>query len=163
MSNLVFRKTDSGKEEIALRKAGLALATRQLLILVNGVDSVQALLAKGLGDVRGHLDTLLSLRLIEPLPAAPKVAPPPPAVPPPSPAPAPAPESDDPQRLLALQRRAYQTLQPHFGPDTPTVAQDLLAARSIAQYLASLDGIQAKLAIYMGRKQAEREVEALRR
>lgn len=161
MSGLVFRKTESGKAEIAQRSAGLAPATRQLLILVNGVDSVQALLAKGLGDVRGHLDTLLSLRLIEPLPAAPKVAPPPPAVPPPSPAP--APESDDPQRLLALQRRAYQTLQPHFGPDTPTVAQDLLAARSIAQYLASLDGIQAKLAIYMGRKQAEREVEALRR
>lgn len=161
MSGLVFRKTESGKAEIAQRSAGLAPATRQLLILVNGVDSVQALLAKGLGDVRGHLDTLLSLRLIEPLPAAPKVAPPPPAVPPPSPAP--APEADDPQRLLALQRRAYQTLQPHFGPDTPTVAQDLLAARSIAQYLASLDGIQAKLAIYMGRKQAEREVEALRR
>jgi hypothetical protein len=161
MSGLVFRKTESGKAEIAQRSAGLAPATRQLLILVNGVDSVQALLAKGLGDVRGHLDTLLSLRLIEPLPAAPKVAPPPPAVPPPSPAP--APEADDPQRLLALQRRAYQTLQPHFGPDMPTVAQDLLAARSTAQYLASLDGIQAKLAIYMGRKQAEREVEALRR
>lgn len=161
MSGLVFRKTESGKAEIAQRSAGLAPATRQLLILVNGVDSVQALLAKGLGDVRGHLDTLLSLRLIEPLPAAPKVAPPPPAVPPPSPAS--APEADDPQRLLALQRRAYQTLQPHFGPDTPTVAQELLAARSLPHYLASLDGIQAKLAIHMGRKQAEREVEALRR
>lgn len=142
MSGLVFRKTESGKAEIAQRSAGLAPATRQLLILVNGVDSVQALLAKGLGDVRGHLDTLLSLGLIEPLPAAPKVAPPPPAVPPPSPAP--APEADDPQRLLALQRRAYQTLQRHFGPDTPTVAQDLLAARSIAQYLASLDGRDRK-------------------
>jgi hypothetical protein len=165
MSSLVFRKTESGKAEIAQRQAGLAPATRQLLILVNGVDSVQALLAKGLGDVRGHLDTLLSLRLIEPVPTPPKAAPLPPA------APSPAPdvqadsstESEDPQRLLALQRRAWQTLQPHFGPDTPTVAQDLLAARSIAQYLASLDGIQAKLAIYMGRKQAEREIDALRR
>lgn len=177
MSSLVFRKTESGKAEIAQRQAGLAPAARQLLILVNGVDSVQALLAKGLGDVRGHLDTLLSLRLIEPVPAAPRAAPPPPAaaVPAPAPEPSPAPavvaapppapaaEEDDPQRLLALQRRAWQTLQPHFGPDTPTVAQDLLAARSIAQYLAALDGIQAKLAIYMGRKQAEREVDALRR
>ncbi|MFC3682582.1 hypothetical protein [Hydrogenophaga luteola] len=156
MSGLVFRKTESGKAEIAQRQAGLAPATRQLLILVNGVDSVQTLLAKGLGDVRGHLDTLLSLRLIEPIPAAPKAAPP--AATPP----VPAPDTDEPQRLLALQRRAYQTLQPHFGPDTPTVAQDLLAARSIAQYLASLDAIQAKLAIYMGRKQAEREIDALR-
>ncbi len=165
MSGLVFRKTDAGRAEIGQRSAGLVPAARQLLILVNGVDSVQALLAKGLGDVRGHLDTLLSLSLIEPVPAAPKAAPPPPAVLAPVPAvpPASAPEADDPQRLLALQRRAYQTLQPHFGPDTPTVAQGLLAARSIAQYLASLDGIQAKLAIYMGRKQAEREVDALRR
>lgn len=165
MSSLVFRKTEGGKAEIAQRQAGLAPATRQLLILVNGVDSVQALLAKGLGDVRGHLDTLLSLRLIEPVPAAPKAVPPPPLVTSPVPAvpPAPAAGADDPQHLLTLQRRAWQTLQPHFGPDTPTVAQDLLAARSIAQYLASLDAIQAKLAIYMGRKQAEREVDALRR
>ena len=165
MSSLVFRKTESGKAEIAQRQAGLAPATRQLLILVNGVDSVQALLAKGLGDVRGHLDTLLSLRLIEPVPTPPKAA----SLPPAAPSPAPdvqadsSTESEDPQRLLALQRRAWQTLQPHFGPDTPTVAQDLLAARSIAQYLASLDAIQAKLAIYMGRKQAEREIDALRR
>lgn len=163
MSSLVFRKTESGKAEIAQRQAGLALATRQLLILVNGVDSVQALLAKGLGDVQGHLDTLLALRLIEPVPAAPKAAPPPPTVLAPAPAPPPVVDADEPQRLLALQRRAWQTLQPHFGPDTPTVAQDLLAARSMAQYLASLDAIQAKLAIYMGRKQAEREVDALRR
>jgi hypothetical protein len=174
MSSLVFRKTESGRAEIALRKAGLAPATRRLLILVNGVDDVQSLLAKGLVDVRGHLDTLLALHLIEPLPAAPQAVPPTAvAAPTPSPTTAaapmavtplePSPEVDDPQRLLALQRRAWQTLQPHFGPDTPTVAQELLAARSITQYLASLDAIQAKLAIYMGRKQAEREVDALRR
>lgn len=169
MSNLVFRKTDSGKEEIALRKAGLALATRQLLILVNGVDSVQALLAKGLGDVRGHLDTLLALQLIEPVPAASRAAPPTAvAAPTSSPAtvvatpPVPPPEPEDPQRLLALQRRAYQTLQPHFGPDTPTVAQALLAARTLADYQRALGGIETKLAIYMGRKQAQREVQSLR-
>ncbi len=169
MSNLVFRKTESGKEEIALRKAGLALATRQLLILVNGVDSVQALLAKGLGDVRGHLDTLLALQLIEPVPAASRAASPSAvAAPTSSPAtvvatpPVPPPEPEDPQQLLALQRRAYQTLQPHFGPDTPTVAQALLAARTLADYQRALGGIEAKLAIYMGRKQAQREVQALR-
>jgi len=180
MSGLVYRKTESGKAEIAQRSAGLVPAARQLLILVNGVDTVQALLAKGLGDVRAHLDTLLSLHLIEPVASASRVASPPavepspvPSVPTPAPVaapaasvaappPAPAPEGDDPQRLLALQRRAYQTLHPHFGPDTPTVARELLAARTIAQYLVALDGIQAKLAIYMGRKQAEREVQALR-
>lgn len=55
-----------------------------------------------------------------------------------------------------------QRLVPHFGPDTPIVAQALLAARTVPQYLAALDGIQSKLAIYMGRKQAEREVQELR-
>ena len=70
--------------------------------------------------------------------------------------------TEEDRRLLAAQRLAMQRLVQHFGPDTVTVAQGLLAARSITQYLAALDGIQAKLAIYMGRKQAEREVQELR-
>ena len=166
MSSLVFRKTESGKAEIATRQAGLAPAMRQLLILVNGVDSVQALQAKGLGDVRAHLDTLLAVGLIEPVPAAPRpvaVSPPPQAAPlPPPPALADAPVFEEDHRVLAAQRLAMQRLVPHFGPDTVTVAQTLLAARTVPQYLAALEGIQAKLAIYMGRKQAEREVQALR-
>lgn len=157
MSSLVFRKTDAGKAEIAQRRAGLAPAARQVLILVNGTDTVQALLAKGLGDVRAHLQTLQSLQLIEPVPQAKPAAPPPPAV-----APAVAPPPEDPQQLLALQRRAYQLLQPHFGPDTPLVAQAMLAARSLADFHAALAGIEAKLSIYMGRKPAARAIESLR-
>jgi type IV secretory pathway VirB10-like protein len=166
MSNLVFRKTENGKAEISQRRAGLAAATRQLLILVNGVDNVQTLQTKGLGDVRSHLDTLLAMQMIEPVPSVKAVAPPaanpvaPPPVAPPAPPPPPLPE--DQQRLLALQRRAYQTLQPHFGPDTPIVAQAMLAARSLVEFRDALGGIEAKLAIYMGRKQAAREVDALR-
>ncbi len=158
MSSAMFRKTDAGRAEIAQRRAGLTPATRQLLIMVNGADSVQALLAKGLGDVRAHLDTLWSLKLIEPVPVVRPAAPPPTgAVAPAQPLP-----PEDPQRLLALQRRAVQTLQPHFGPDTPTVAQALLAARCLADYHAALDAVEVKLAIYMGRRQAAREVQALR-
>ncbi len=156
MSSAVFRKTEAGRAEIAQRQVGLAPATRQLLILVNGVDSAQALQAKGLGDVRKHLDTLWSLRLIEPVPVAKPAASSPAVVAPPLPPP------EDPQQLLALQRRAVQTLQPHFGPDTPAVAQALLAARCLADYHAALGGVEVKLAIYMGRKQAAREVQALR-
>ncbi len=159
MPATVYRKTEAGKAEIAQRRAGLSPATRQLLILVNGSDSVQVLMARGLVDVRGHLDTLLALQMIEPAAA---VAPPPVAAPPlAAPAPAPAP-GEDPQQLLALQRRAYQFLQPHFGPDTPVVAQALLAARCLADYHAALAGIEAKLAIYMGRKLAARAIESLR-
>jgi hypothetical protein len=171
MSGLVFRKTESGKVEIAKRGAGLAPAVRQLLILVNGVDSVQALLAKGLGDVRGHLDTLLALGLIEPVSATrnwpgpvldePASAPavvnhrPEPLVSAATPA---APEPD----LEPLRRRAMLQLTPHFGPDTPVVAQALLAARTEAAFNEALDGIQTKLAIYLGRKQAARELQDLR-
>ena len=166
MSNLVFRKTENGKAEISQRRAGLAAATRQLLILVNGVDSVQTLQTKGLGDVRSHLDTLLALQLIEPVPSVKAAAPPAGnvVVPPPaaSPPPPPPPLPEDQQRLLALQRRAFQTLQPHFGPDTPLVAQAMLAARSLSEFREALGGIEAKLAIYMGRKQAAREIDALR-
>lgn len=175
MSSLVFRKTESGKAEIGQRRAGLAAATRQLLILVNGVDSVQTLQTKGLGDVRGHLDTLLALQLIEevavsrppptstrPAPApAPAPGPAPAASPEAAPVPPPAISPEEDQRLLGLQRRAYRKLQPHFGADAPIVAQAMLAARSLQEFRQSLTAIEAKLAIYMGKKQAAREVESL--
>ena len=169
MSGLVFRKTERGRAEIAQRQAGLVPAARQLLILVNGIDSVQALLTKGLGDVRAHLDTLLALRLIEPVATA--LASPPPTLATPVPVPrvvsAAPPERavvapEEAQALLALQRKAYQTLVPHFGPDAPIVAQAMLAARTLADFQAALGGIEAKLAIYMGRKQAARTIESLR-
>jgi hypothetical protein len=162
MSSGVFRKTDDGKAEIAQRRAGLAPAARQLLILVNGSDSVNALMAKGLSEVRTHLDTLLAMRLIEAVPEPVKpvavvAAPPPVAA-----APAPATPAPDAQRLSALQRKALQHLHQHFGPDTALVAQALLAARTPVAYQQALDGIESKLAIYMGRKQAARELEGLR-
>ena len=164
MSSGVFRKTESGRVEIAQRVAGLAPAARQLLIMVNGSDSVNALVAKGLSEVRAHLDTLLAMRLIEAVPEPVKpvtvvTAPPPPPV-----ASATAPATPDPvaQRLAALQRKALQHLHQHFGPDTPLVAQALLAARTPAAYQQALDGIESKLAIYMGRKQAARELGSLR-
>ena len=165
MPATVYRKTAAGRAEIGQRGAGLSAATRQLLILVNGSDSVKVLVDKGLPEVRTHLDTLLALQLIEPVPAA---APPAersgapaavtaPAIPVPAPAPA-----EDPQQLLRLQRRVYQFLQPHFGPDTPTVAQALLAARNLTAFHEALAGLEAKLSIYMGRKQAARAIESLR-
>lgn len=160
MSDLVYRKTEAGRAEVTQRRAGLSLATRQLLILVNGTDSVQALMDKGLGEVRTALDSLLAQGLIEPLPVAPpKPAPVRSAASAPPPVPVPP---EDPRQLLSLQRCAYQTLQPHFGPDTPTVAQAMLAARTLADFHGALTEIEAKLAIYMGRKQAAREVQALR-
>jgi hypothetical protein len=171
MSSLVFQKTESGKAEIARRKAGLSPATRTVLIMVNGSDSASALAARGLPQLQGHLDTLLALGLIEPVPGTrdrpgpdldePASAPavvnhrPEPLVSAATPA---APEPD----LEPLRRRAMSQLAPHFGPDTAVVAQALLAARTAAAFNEALDGIQTKLAIYLGRKQALRELQDLR-
>lgn len=179
MSSQVFRKTESGKAEIVRRQAGLSVATRTVLIMVNGSDAVSALMARGLPQLQGHLDTLLALGLIEPVVAraAPVVSPlPPPAVaqapvvptaieaPLTAPAPASVPEqaAHAGPGLDVLRRQAMAYLGNHFGPDTPLVAQALLAARSVAEFNAALDGIESKLAIYLGRKQAARELQALR-
>jgi hypothetical protein len=176
MSSLVFQKTESGKAEIARRQAGLSPATRTVLIMVNGSDPANALAARGLPQLQGHLDTLLALGLIEPVPGtrakpvsdhepvsapagrAPMVAP---AVSPSTPAP-PGPELEPEPDLEPLRRRAMAQLTPHFGPDTPVVAQALLAARTASAFNEALDGIQTKLAIYLGRKQASRELQDLR-
>ena len=165
MSSTVYRKTEEGRAELGNRRGGLSPATRQVLILINGSDSA-AVLAGKLGEVRGHLDALLALGLIEEVPSSrpgstvgrATSTPATPAAPS-APAPAPAPEQDP--RLLELQRRAYRKLQPHFGADTPIVAQAMLAARTLADFRRSLVAIEAKLAIYMGRKQAALEVESL--
>ena len=178
MSSQVFRKTESGKAEIARRQAGLSPATRTVLIMVNGRDAVSALMARGLPQLQGHLDTLLALGLIEPVVtrSAP-VAPPPTAItlppvapsasegPPTAPVPASVPvqkEAPAGPGLDALRRQAMAYLGNHFGPDTPLVAQALLGARSVTEFNAALDGIESKLAIYLGRKQAARELQALR-
>lgn len=175
----IYRKTDAGREEVGARKTGLSPVTRRVLILVNGQDGVAALASLGLPDLQSHLDTLLAFRLIEPLPtsaqrsaspaaaaaaaavtpavAAAPVVPPPPAAPPP---PQVDPEED--RRVQALQRKAFLMLRQHFGPDTPTVAQAVFAARTLQDFRMALDGIEAKLAIYMGRKQATRELDTLR-
>jgi len=178
MSSQVFRKTESGKAEIARRQAGLSPATRTVLIMVNGSDSVNALAARGLPQLQGHLDALLAQGLIEPVVARapPVAAPSPPAVTQPpveptataAPLTAPAPAAVPAQAATAgpgldtLRRQAMAHLGSHFGPDTPLVAQALLAARSVAEFNAALDGIESKLAIYLGRKQAARELQALR-
>ncbi|MBT9552318.1 MAG: hypothetical protein IV088_15825 [Hydrogenophaga sp.] len=169
MSSGVFQKTESGKAEIARRQAGLSPATRTVLIMVNGSDAVSALMARGLPQLQGHLDTLLALGLIEPVVAraTPVVSAPPAVTPPPVAPPASerrpnaAPPAAVPH-LDTLRRKAMVHLGNHFGPDTPLVAQALLAARTAAEFNAALDGIESKLAIYLGRKQAARELLALR-
>jgi hypothetical protein len=156
MTDPVFQKTGRGRAEIAQRSTGLPAAARSVLIMVNGQDTVTALAARGLPDAREHLRQLLALGLIE------VVAAPPPPPPPPPPAVASPPLAPPAPELDALRRQVLARLDPHFGPDTGTVAQALRAARTVAEFNQALDGIESKLAIYMGRKQAARELQGLR-
>ena len=132
----------------------------------------------GLPDLAQHLETLLAQRLIEAVPTATAVAPrAAPRLPVPATAATPAPVAatqptlpsvtaaptvgEDP-RLQQLQRQAFLLLRQHFGPDTPTVAQAVFAARTLDDFRQGLNGIEAKLAIYLGRRQAARELDGLR-
>lgn len=147
MPDSIFQKTVRGRAEIVQRSNRVPAAMRSVLIMVNGSDTAASLAARGVPQVRGHLQALLALGLIEP------VAPPPP----------PAPEPPAPTELLAaLCRDAQVRLAAHFGPDTACVVQPLREARTVAAYHAALDDIQARLAVYMGRKQAVRELLGLR-
>ena len=57
-STPVFRMTEAGRTELKLQRAGLAMATRSVLILVNGIDDARAFSTQGLADVQSYLDTL---------------------------------------------------------------------------------------------------------
>jgi hypothetical protein len=179
MSSQVFQKTENGKAEIAKRQAGLSPATRSVLVMVNGCDAVAVLMARGLPQLQGHLDRLLALGLIEPVvalvaPAVTRSSPPTstwlpaqlvarePVLAVPPPVLVPEQEASHDPRLGPLCRKALIHLGQHFGADTPLVAQTLLAARNVAEFNAGLDGIESKLSIHLGRKQAARELQLLR-
>lgn len=187
----VFRKTGDGRAAMAQRSHELAMATRSVLIMVNGVLPAAQLSPGGIAQATPHLVRLLELGLIEPVtpvsfapgarketPAAPGTAgttarqaqPATVAAPFPGLTSAPGPAADAAPPAMpveaavpdALKRRAMARLQEHFGLDTPVVARALLAAITSADYNAALGAIEAKLAIYMGRRMAARTVQDLR-
>jgi len=58
--NLVFNKTEKGKDEIATKKWGLSINLRRILILVDGKSDVAKLLGKGsvFKDIETSLEEL---------------------------------------------------------------------------------------------------------
>jgi hypothetical protein len=183
MSNLVFNKTERGKTEMARRSGQLSPTERQVLIMVNGVDSVTTLTARGLPHTQTHLSRLFELGLIAPLPGqtapppAPRAAPPAthathathavsaPAAPPrrasAPPPPPPLEEEFDP-RLNAQCRLVLEILTPIFGPNAPEVAQAMLMARTVDEFNAAIDQIETRLIGHLGRKHALRETQPMR-
>jgi hypothetical protein len=66
MNNLVYEKTDKGREEIATRKHQLAPRLRSLLVMIDGEQTADKLLQKVavLGLSEQNLDELLEQRFI---------------------------------------------------------------------------------------------------
>jgi len=74
----------------------------------------------------------------------------------------PEPSADEAEAVLGLQRQAFLRLRQHFGPDTATIAEAMLAARSLAQFRAAVSVLEPRLSIHLGRREAAREVGVLR-
>lgn len=160
---IVYRKTSLGQAEMTQRRAGLTPRARAVLVTVNGADPVTTLAERLGAEVPSTLQQLLEKGLIEPLPVAgttpvpvpaqPKAAAPTPLAKPPA-----DPGSPSAETLLKL----VQLLFPHFGPDATRVAEPALRAASHAEFNAALDGLAARMAIHLGRKQADQMLAPLR-
>jgi len=155
----VFCKTERGKAEMVHRSGDLAPATRRVLIMVNGTDSVAALVAQGLPDLHAHLSRLLKLGLIAPVPGRVAALPAKTAAPQPK---TPTYETPPDPRIDAQCRVVLAILQKYFGPNAPDVAQAMLMARTAAEFNAAIDQIEFRMIGHLGRKHAQREMQAMR-
>lgn len=162
----VYRKTERGAAALKTRSSLLPARGRTVLILVNGADSVAALMEKVGPDAVALTGLLLDLQLIEEVPPKPPRAVPAVATTVPTavltaaaidPATAEATRA----RLAPLKREAMRRLEPQFGPDIDVICASLLAATTEDAYRAAMAAIESKLSIYLGRKGAQRMLDGL--
>lgn len=68
----VLKKTEKGEEEIKTRKYGLSMHMRAVLILVDGVSSLDKVTAKayGMKEIESHIQTLIDEGYIVPVGSA---------------------------------------------------------------------------------------------
>jgi hypothetical protein len=73
MNNLIYEKSDKGREEIATRKYQLASKLRTLLVMVDGVQAAEELLKKvaALGLTEQNLNELVEQDYIRSKPGMP--------------------------------------------------------------------------------------------
>ena len=174
--NSVYQKSAQGRDALKLHGGALDAATRSTLILINGMDSLAALERKLGRDIKPPLARLLALGLVERLeaakPAGPATREPAPASVLPKLQPQTAPQAQanplavpDSGELTAhwsaVRRQVAIRLAPYFGPDLMTVLAPLTKADTHERFAAALQGLQAKLAMYQGRKAAAKLMEGL--
>lgn len=158
----VYRKSSAGRDELKARSGVIDALARSVLILINGQDSLQEVQRKLGRDLAPPLQALVDKGLVEPVAAPAPQTPTPPtptlAATPPASAPAQPAAEPDAQQLAAwaaATRREIRTrLAPHFGADLMIVLEPLMKADTPKAIRAAIDGLESKLALYMGRKAA---------
>lgn len=156
----VYAKTESGRAELLGRTGTLRGRLRAALIVVNGQAPVSALQQVIGGDAATLLAELCALGHIEIVDVATRER---------ADAQASAPDSvaeaggASAGPLLDVRRAdAIRRLVPHFGPDVGVVARPLLQAADATAFDRALEGIEQKLALYLGRREAARTLAGLR-
>ncbi len=162
----VYRKTAAGQIEVAARSGSLSLATRRVLIMVDGKRSVAELAPLLPGGIGSAIDTLVEKGYIEPagsVDAAP-VAPAASATV--SPAPRTLSDVSDPSRFMSIdeaKRRAVRELTDRLGPGAEYIALKIEQCRGVADLRACLHDAERVLVNTLGERAAQEFRLALRR
>ncbi|CAN5305877.1 hypothetical protein BH10PSE16_BH10PSE16_01910 [soil metagenome] len=153
--NGVYKKSTQGWDALKIHNSGLDAAARSTLILINGIDSLAALERKLGRDIKPPVIRLLALGLVERLEAAkpPRTAASGRALPD---------SGEQKARWNAVRRQVAICLAPYFGPDLMTVLAPLMKADTHERFAAALHALEAKLAIYQGKKAAAKLMEGLK-
>lgn len=155
----VYGKSEQGRAELASRTRRLTGPLRTALILVDGRTDATTLCGKLGPDALRLFDELLRdgyIERVQPVRPRPET----PRAEPSVPAPVASPHDEG---LAALRRIAVRVLAPHFGPDVLEIARPLYDAPDRAAFTKALDGIERRLAVYIGRSAATSLLEPLRR
>jgi hypothetical protein len=152
----IYAKTARGAAEVAQRSAGLSLAARRVLIMVDGKRSAEDLTPFAPpGQFDELLQRLVQLNLVEQIGASPAAAATAPARPP----------SGEPRTLLTLdeaKRRAVRGLVERLGPEADGIASAIERCRSADELAERLRQAERLLAGMLGAEAAARYLQELR-
>lgn len=153
-TNLIYRKTAKGQQEMAARSNELPARVRTLLVMVDGKCTGADLLAKGkaFGDPVAFIEQLLAGGFIEA--AAPPAAPAPVAAPAIA-APAPAAAAGTDASLKELMRFASHMVIDRLGPTADVLTIKLEKSRTAAELGDALSACRDAIQAVAGKRKAE--------
>lgn len=152
---LVFHKTAKGREEVEKRTWRIDSRRRMLLIMVDGLHTVEDLAAKSASpdDAFSQLQSLWTEGFIEPADGASAASTPPAA--------APAPAAVAGRTLEELQRAGSRAISNLLGPEGENMALRLEKTKTIEQFVMEAQRTRDTLKDYVGARKAEAFWQAL--